>query len=131
MFKVSARTQYGIRAMVYLARKLSGEASIAEIAAAESISPKYLEGIMGQLKSRGLVESERGKNGGYRLSSEPECVSMLAIVEALDGTVKPVTCIDASCIQDGSCMPRRFWVGLKEVIDGYLGTRTLKDVTKG
>lgn len=131
MFKVSARTQYGIRAMVYLARKTAGEASIAEISQAECISPKYLEGIMSQLKSRSLVESERGKNGGYRLAFEPDCITMLSIVEALDGSVKPVNCVSGECVQDGTCMPKRFWIGLKEVIDGYLGTRTLSDVSKG
>ena len=130
MFSVSTKTQYGIRALVHLARMELRSATSAEIAKAESISPKYLEGILGQLKAAGLVLAERGKNGGYRLAREPGEIRMLEIVEALDGEVKPVGCVDDSgrCALGGGCLPRRFWIGLKEAIDGYLESRTLKDV---
>jgi Rrf2 family protein len=102
----------------------------AEIAKAEGISPKYLEGILGQLKASGLVLAERGKKGGYRLARDAAEIRMLDIVEALDGEVKPVGCVDDSgcCAQGGGCLPRRFWIGLKDSIDAYLASRTLKDV---
>ncbi|MFZ4617806.1 MAG: RrF2 family transcriptional regulator [Rectinemataceae bacterium] len=141
MFNVSTKTQYGIRALVHLAR--AGEvvghvqgnpaATAAAIARSESISPKYLEGILSLLTTAGLLVSERGKHGGYRLARPPREVSMLEIVEALEGEIKPVDCIASSevCAQGGSCLPRLFWLGLKESVDGYLSSRSLKDVLEG
>jgi len=130
MFSVSAKTQYGIRALVHLAGTEAGSATGAEIAKAQGISPKYLEGILAQLKASGLVLAERGKNGGYRLAREPEGIRMSEIVAALDGEVRPVGCVEdsGSCSHGVGCLPRRFWIGLKEVIDGYLASRTLRDV---
>lgn len=131
MFPVPTRTQYGIRALVHLARLGDGrpEAS-AEIARAEGISPKYLEGILNQLRTSGLVLAERGKHGGYRLARPAEEIRMSAVVEALEGAVRPVECVEggSACGQGEACLPRRFWLGLKEAIDGYLASRTLRDV---
>lgn len=135
MFSVPTKTQYGIRALVHLARAESGSgaralATSAEIAAAESISPKYLEGIMTQLKTAGIVLAERGKGGGFRLARAPELIRMLDVVEALEGQIQPVGCIENSsaCAQEEGCLPRRFWIGLKAAIDDYLESKTLKDV---
>ena len=139
MFSVPTKTQYGIRALVHLARTdaasdvaATSQAS-AEIARAEGIPSKYLEGILFQLKTAGLVLSERGKKGGYRLAKPASDIRMLEIVEALEGEVKPVGCLDdsASCVQGDCCLPRIFWVGLKDAIDGYLGSKTLSDVLEG
>ena len=138
MFSVPTKTQYGIRALVHLARMDAASASdaaaaseaSAEIARAEGIPPKYLEGILNQLKTAGLVLSERGKNGGYRLAKPASEMKMIEIVEALEGEVKPVGCLDDSgvCAQGDCCLPRIFWVGLKASIDGYLSSKTLLDV---
>jgi Rrf2 family transcriptional regulator, cysteine metabolism repressor len=132
MFSVPTKTQYGIRALVHLARleaKAASEAS-ADIAKAEGIPSKYLEGILTQLKTAGLVLSERGKKGGFKLSKPASEMRMIEIVEALEGEVKPVGCLDdvGVCAQGDCCLPRIFWVGLKDAIDGYLGSRTLLDV---
>ncbi len=139
MFSVPTKTQYGIRALVHLARSdaitgaVSASQASAEIARSEGIPSKYLEGILVQLKTAGLVLSERGKNGGYKLAKPASDIRMLEIVEALEGEVKPVGCLDDSgtCAQGDCCLPRIFWVGLKGAIDGYLGSRTLLDVIEG
>lgn len=133
MFSVSARTQYAIRAMSCLAKRHERSATSAEIAASEGIPAKYLEGILSRLTASGLIESERGKNGGYRMAKEPADIRMLDIVEAIDGRIRPVTCIDApgDCAFGDGCLPRSFWIGLKETIDAYLAERTLKDVSGG
>jgi Rrf2 family protein len=139
MFAVPTKTQYGIRALVHLARTdaasevAAASQASAEIARAEGIPSKYLEGILFQLKTAGLVRSERGKKGGYRLAKPASEIRMLEIVEALEGEVKPVGCLDDSgvCAQGDCCLPRIFWVGLKDAIDGYLGSRTLSDVLEG
>ena len=128
MFQVPVKTQYAIRALVHLARQ--GEDSAARIAEAQMISPKYLEGILGQLKAAGIVVSGRGRMGGYRLAKEPGQVPMLEVVEATEGEVRPVDCLDsaASCLLGGSCMPRKFWLGLKSAVDAYLSSISLGDL---
>ncbi len=136
MFSVSTKAQYGIRALVHLARGEAGGPAVdpvvtgMAIATAEHISPKYLEGILAQLTAAGLLVSERGKRGGYRLSRPSSTITMLEIVEALEGEIKPVGCVDRldSCSQGQGCLPRRFWLGLKDSIDGYLSSRTLRDI---
>jgi Rrf2 family protein len=138
VFSVPTKTQYGIRALVHLARAVDSSTShsvseaSAEIAKAEGIPSKYLEGILVQLKAAGLVLSERGKKGGYRLAKPASEILMLEIVEALEGEVKPVGCLDdvGLCAKGDCCLPRIFWVGLKDAIDGYLGSKTLMDVLK-
>ncbi|MCX7025872.1 MAG: Rrf2 family transcriptional regulator [Spirochaetes bacterium] len=132
MFPVSSRSQYGIRALVYLARKQGHVATASEISSREGISAKYLEGILTTLSSAGLVLGERGKNGGMRLARDTSEITMRDIVQALDGQVRPVACVDAAgdCSQGGACLPRRFWLGLKSVIDEYLESHTLKDVSE-
>ncbi|MBU0929126.1 MAG: Rrf2 family transcriptional regulator [Spirochaetes bacterium] len=119
--------------MSCLAKREGRSATSAEIAQSESIPAKYLEGILSRLKASGLIESERGKNGGYRMAKDPAEIRMLEIVEAIDGRIKPVTCVDApgACSQGGDCHPRNFWIGLKTTIDAYLAERTLKDVSEG
>ena len=130
MFQVPAKTQYAIRALVHLAR--NGEDSAARIAEAQQISPKYLEGILGQLKLSGIVVSDRGRSGGYRLARLPAEIRMLEVVEATEGEVRPVGCVDSasSCAMGVSCMPRRFWLGLKSAVDGYLSSVTLGDLAE-
>ncbi len=129
MFSVTAKTQYGIRALVHLA-EIGEAATAAEIAASQSISPKYLEGILSRLAASGLLISERGKHGGYRLSRNPESIDMLEVVNALEGEIKPVGCVNDSglCGLGEGCMPRMFWIGLKQSIEGFLASRSLKDI---
>lgn len=133
MFSVSAKTQYAIRAMTCLAKLEGRAASSIEIAQAESIPAKYLEGILRRLKVAGLLESERGQKGGYRMAIDPSKIRMLDIVEAIEGRIKPVSCVDTAtiCAKGSACLPRRFWVGLKAAIDDYLAKHTLKDVAEG
>ena len=130
MFQVPAKTQYAIRALVHLVR--TGEDSAARIAEAQKISPKYLEGILGQLKTAGIVASDRGRQGGYRLARDPASIRMLEVVEATEGEVRPVDCVDsaASCAMGALCMPRRFWLGLKSAVDTYLTSITLGELAE-
>jgi Rrf2 family cysteine metabolism transcriptional repressor len=128
MFQVPTRTQYAIRALVHLAHR-PGESS-ARIAEAQNISPKYLEGILAQLKAAGLVASERGRAGGYHLLRDPQALPMSEVVKAMEGDVRPVDCVDDSrvCSLGSLCPPRRFWLGLKSAVDAYLASVTLGEL---
>jgi Rrf2 family protein len=130
MFSVSMKTQYGLRALVRLAKNEEDGMSIADIAKLEGISPKYLEGIAAVLRSAGLLTSHRGKNGGYRLSRRPKDISMLDVITALEGDITPVACCESGsgCAKSSVCQPSRFWNGLKGRIDDYLRESTLADL---
>lgn len=86
---ISARCEYACRAVVELARRAdSGEPVTAQtIASHRNIPEKYLVHILLQLKRAGLVESIRGAQGGYVLAKPPEAVSLLDIVNAIDGPI--------------------------------------------
>lgn len=130
MFQVPTKTQYAIRALVYLAQAKS--ASVASIAEAERIPFKYLEAIFGQLKHAGLLVADRGRSGGYRLTKNPSEIPMSEIVRATEGDIRPVLCVDNAsiCTVGESCLPRRFWLGLKRTVDAYLASVTLAEIAE-
>jgi Rrf2 family protein len=89
--KVSKRGQYGMRALCHLAaRHGQGVVQIREIARAESIPPKFLEGILLELKHAGVLRSRRGIDGGYELAKPPEEIMLGHVMRVLDGPLAPM-----------------------------------------
>ena len=94
---ISARTLYGLRALVTLAGARSNEPmSIQLIAEREQLPAKFLEGIMADLKRGGFVRSKRGANGGYLLTTPASEVTVLDVIRHLDGPIAPQTFADRS-----------------------------------
>ncbi|MEA3372467.1 MAG: Rrf2 family transcriptional regulator [Campylobacterota bacterium] len=88
MNSISSRGVYGLAAMHVLSRSRDQKPmQVKEIAAMTSISHSYLEQILASLRKAGLVQSIRGAHGGYRLSRPAHEVSVLVIIEALEGTL--------------------------------------------
>jgi Rrf2 family protein len=84
----NVKTQYAVQAVIYLARQEGPQvAPVSEIAAALGISPKFLEDILGALRVAGIVRSRRGKEGGYQLVTAPADLSVLELVQAVEGPV--------------------------------------------
>lgn len=85
--KVSARTQYGLRILIQLGsetrhgRRVQGK----EIAAQQGINEPYLEQIMVSLKKAGMIQTVRGRNGGYLLAEDPKNVNLLQVIEVFEG----------------------------------------------
>jgi Rrf2 family protein len=89
--KVSKKGEYGVRALCHLAERHSeGVVQIREIARIESIPRKFLEGILLQLKSAGIVRSRRGIDGGYALARPPGEIAMGEVIRLLDGPLAPM-----------------------------------------
>jgi Rrf2 family protein len=89
--KVSKKGEYGVRALCHLAeRHGEGVVQIREIARLESIPWKFLEGILLQLKSAGIVRSRRGIDGGYALARPPSEIAMGEVIRLLDGPLAPM-----------------------------------------
>jgi Rrf2 family protein len=90
--KFSIRVQYGLQALLELALKYgSGPIQIGDIAKNQKVPIRYLEQLLLILKRRGFVVSTRGKHGGYTLAKHASDISVLEIIETLDGPIELTT----------------------------------------
>ena len=98
----STKAEYGVRLMVALGRE-AGErpVALASLADSETLPLSYLEHLVAKLRDAGLVSSQRGAHGGYRLAMPAAEIRMLEVVEALEGPIAPMDCfLDGD---DGRC----------------------------
>jgi Rrf2 family cysteine metabolism transcriptional repressor len=135
--KLSAREQYGLRAMIELGRRhRQGPVSLSDVAQAQSMSLGYLEQIVPLLKDARLVESTRGARGGYELSRAPKEITVGDVVRALEeGCVMPLKCIpggkgDEACGRQEVCAARDVWHKIHDGIVEVLDSTTLADLVE-
>jgi len=114
--RVSAKVDYAIRAMVELAAAAPDRMTAERIAAAQRIPPKFLENILAQLRSGGLVASQRGAEGGYQLARPPEEISIADVIRELEGPIATPL--------------REIWLELRSQMRGVLEQTTLADLLK-
>ena len=132
--RVSAKTDYALRAAVELARAGDGETVKAErIAAAQEIPVRFLENILGELRHAGLVESRRGADGGYMLAAAAESIALADVVRAVDGPLANVggRRPDALEYPEGAETLRDVWVAVRAGLREVLERTTLADVAGG
>ena len=130
---ISTKGRYALRVMLDLAgHRENGYIPLAEIAARQKISEKYLESILSVLSKAGMLDALRGKGGGYRLAKAPADYSVYDILCLTEGTLAPVTCMKdgESCERAGQCPTRPMWEGLDRVITEYLSRWTVADLLK-
>lgn len=132
---VSTKGRYALTVMVDLAKNaVDGYVSLADIAERENLSMKYLESIISMLNKGGMLESLRGKNGGYKLARDPSEYTINEILLLTEGTLAPVNCImqeGVECEKAATCSTLPLWAGLDGVIEKYLTGITLEDVMSG
>lgn len=132
--RISTRGSYALRVMVDLAEHGAGNMiPLKDIVARQSISHKYLENIMNELSKAGLVTSQHGKNGGYKLNRAPEKYTVGEILRITEGELAPVSCLECNaspCDLAGECRTLSMWKGLYKLINDYLDGVTLADLMK-
>lgn len=131
--KLSTRSRYGVRLMIYLGLNYGKEhVLLKDISAAEDISEKYLSQIIIPLKNVRLVNSFRGASGGYSLAKNPKDISVKDIVQVLEGKVSLVDCVDNpnGCSRLSQCVTRDLWCSLSKKILDTLSSITLEDLVK-
>ena len=132
---ITSKGRYALRVMLDLAQHPDdGFVSLKVAAERQDISLKYLEMIIAHLKRAGLVESTRGKDGGYRLTREPAAYSIGEILNCIEDNLAPVACIqDGSvhCDQAGACLTIPMWKELDDITNRYLSSVTLQDLLTG
>jgi Rrf2 family protein len=110
--QLTRQADYAVRAVLHLATLgPGGKAATAHIAAEQNIPPTFLAKIISQLASAGVVRAARGAHGGVALARSAEAISLLDIVEAIDGPLQLNECISnpASCPQATTCAVRPVW----------------------
>jgi len=127
--KFSTRAGYGLRAMTSLALCFPHTKSVKEISKEERISLKYLERLIGKLKKEKLVESFRGKKGGYRLSKKPRDITVGQVIEALEGPIAFRNCKSEACALK-KCLTKKVWLALEKRIEEMLYGIKLSDLIK-
>ncbi len=132
---VTSKGRYALRIMIDLAQHQDeGYISLKTISERTELSMKYLEMIVGNLKKAELVESTRGKEGGYKLSKTPEEYSIGEILNCIEDNLAPVACIKAgsiNCEKSAACLTVPMWKELDDITNAYLATVSLRDLLTG
>lgn len=132
--KFSVKTEYGLRAMMELAlRNGDGLIGAKEIAARQQIPERFLEQQITALKRAGLVMSQRGASGGCSLARRADEITVLEVIEALDGLVIDMNCIGDkvhNCSQFAHCVIQEVWQESQLKLREYLRSVTIADLVK-
>ena len=133
---ISKKTKYGLKALIYLARQYDkGPILIADLARDEMIPKKFLEAILLSLKNNGILQSRKGKGGGYYLGRHPKEITFGQAIRVMDGPLAPVPCVSESayaecteCHDEFSCGIRIVMKDVRDAMANILDSTTLADV---
>ena len=129
--KFSTKSRYALRLMAELARYAPGTTvSLKEISERQNLSLKYLEQIVTPLARVGLVKSERGSQGGYRLTKPLDEYVIGDILRLTEGSLAPVACVEeeGSCEREVDCVTVEVWKRLNQAISDVVDHITLADL---
>jgi Rrf2 family iron-sulfur cluster assembly transcriptional regulator len=127
--RLTQKSKYAVRALVELALN-EGESplGVAEIARRQRIPDRFLEQILGELRRANILESRRGAHGGYRFAMPTEEITVLDVVEILDGEVRPARCSAGGVcyIADAPlCATSKVWDEARVALEGVFGSYSI------
>jgi Rrf2 family protein len=130
---VSTKSEYGLRALIYLASNSEREAVPArEIAEKWGVPVKYLEQILKALKEAGLVTGQVGVGGGYHLTRSASLITAGEVIRTLDGRVAPMGCVSSydyeECEFEPTCGLKTLWTRTRAAIIGVIDQTTIADL---
>ena len=120
--KLSTRSRYGLRAMVFIACNEGRVTSSEMIAEHEEVSKRYLDRMLNRLRKAGLLTSVKGQSGGYVLARPAHEIRTDQIIEALEGSLCLVPCVDdpSQCDKSGACRTRKVWSRIASAVEESL-----------
>ncbi|HYD29933.1 MAG TPA: Rrf2 family transcriptional regulator [Azospirillaceae bacterium] len=132
---LSQKAKYALRALMMLAERADDDlVLISEIAEQENVPKKFLEAILLELRKHGILDSKRGKSGGYRLARSPEQITFGEVIRILDGHLAPLPCASVTayrpcddCGDPATCTVRWLMREVRDSISEVLDRRTLSD----
>ena len=131
---ISTRGRYAIRVMIDLAQNEDEEGNyipLKEIAARQDISKKYLEIIVKDMVTGGLLVGASGKGGGYKLCRRPEEYTVGEILDLMEGSMSSVACLadeTNSCPKKDSCQTLPMWVEYDQMVHDFFYGKKLSDL---
>jgi Rrf2 family protein len=133
---LTKKGKYGLKAMVHLAGRPVGEATlVSDIANTNEIPKKFLDTILGELRNAGFVFSKKGKGGGYTLARPADEIKVGHIVRVLDGPLAPIACASKNsyqrcedCADEKHCCVRLVMIEARNAIAAVLDNRTLAEM---
>ena len=130
--KLRLQTDYSLRALIYLGES-GRKANAEEIATAFDISKDHLVKVLQQLANFGFVRTYPGRGGGVALSKDPREISVKEVVEAMEGRVRVLECIQdpSSCPMEPGCHLRKLLMNAEEAFYEALGPTTIADLYRG
>lgn len=135
---ISTKGRYALRMMLDLAQQdPEAYVSLKSVALRQGISIKYMEAIAAHLNKAGLVLSQRGKEGGYRLARPAAEISVADVLHSAEGSLAAVACLEldgqggAACERAGQCLTLPLWRKLDTMMDDFLSGVTVQDVLDG
>ena len=121
--QITRQADYAVRAVLHLARVGSAERSATSMIAKEqNIPPSFLAKIISQLSIAGLLHTSRGARGGVTLAREPKDITLLEVVEAIDGPIQLNECVgnEGACTFDQDCPIKPVWCDAQDELVGRL-----------
>ncbi len=132
--QITRQADYAVRAVTYLARLgADRRAATSQIAQEQQIPPSFLAKIVSQLSVAGLLNTSRGARGGVSLSRSPEEISILEVVEAIDGPIMLNECVsdDGACNFSSDCPIRPLWCEAQVDLVNKLRKTTFAKILNG
>ena len=131
--KISTKGRYGLRILLDLALYAkNAPRQMKDIAQSQQISEKYISRLILNLNNAGLITSLRGVKGGLQLAKPPKEITLLEIIEAMEGSVSVVECVldKTFCKKSEDCSACKTWTSLNKKIKKQMQEFTLKDLVK-
>jgi Rrf2 family protein len=135
---LTAKGKYGLKAVLHLAALQSGAtAHAADIAKANNISKKFLDAILAELRTAGIVIAKRGPGGGYRLARSPRAIKVGLVVRTLDGPLAPIACASRSGYKPcrdcdvATCKVRKTMAKVRDATAKILDGLSIADMSGG
>ncbi len=129
---VTRETDYAVRCILYLAQEHNRIASVTEVARPMHIPKSFLAKILQRLVRNGILESIRGAQGGFRLAMKPSEISLLSIMEAIQGpAVINVCAVDSKrCRMSSTCAVHPVWVEIRKEVETRLKKQTIAGLVR-
>ena len=131
--KISTKGRYGLRTLMDIAvHQANGPVNLHDIAERQGISSKYLWQIVNLLKTAGLVRGMRGPKGGYVLLRTPEAISLLDVIQILEGPISLVECVDdpTYCSRVRNCVAHSVWSEVSQAVREALARVSLAEILR-
>ena len=130
--KISTRGRYAVRILLDIAaHQGEGCVPMVDITSRQQISKKYGDQIAMRLVQSGILTASRGRQGGYRLSRDARDITLLQVLQTVEGSVEPVQCLDITpnpCPRCSFCPTLPVWTGLGKAVKDYLRGVSLADM---